>query len=335
MNSKNFKRIILSAAILAVMLLSSCVSTVDETSKNKQLGQLSYRYLTAEECAEKLGSVDYYYAGLSQKSLDFFSQKKGTTAEEYRLYSMEQACDISKKDMDFIDKALKQVDKKLSERGMKLPEKNEFSIAFTTMQEAFGAAAYTHETTVFFNKYFVENYVNSNEENSLYFLVTLLSHELFHTLTRNNPDFRKEMYSIIHFTVNDSDFIIPEEVHKLIISNPDVGHHDSYATFTINGEKKNCYLVFLTKDEFEKPGDSFFYNMYSGLVCIDDGTLYTQNDAEDFLDVMGYNTEYYEDPEECMADNFSYAVSFGIEGPNGEGYKSPEIIEKIIEYMNK
>lgn len=333
MNSKIVNRIILSVAVAAILLLSSCVSTTGGKSKNKSTVKLNYTYLTAEECAQKLGSVSQYYAGLSQKSLDFFSQKKETTAEEYRLYSMEQACDLTEEDKAFLDKVLNGVEERLSEKGMKLPERNEFSIAFTTMNEAFGAAGYTHDTTIFLNKAFIESMIYADE--SFDYMVTILSHELFHTLTRNNPEFRKEMYGILNFTVNDSDFNIPEEVHALMISNPDVGHHDSYAEFTVNGEKKNCYLVFLTENEFEKPGDTFFTNMYSGLVCIDDGTLYFQNDAEDFFSVMGHNTEYCEDPEECMADNFSFAVTFGLEGPNGQGYNNPEIIEKIIEYMTR
>lgn len=38
--------------------------------------------------------------------------------------------------------------------------------------------------------------------------------------------------------------------------------------------------------------------------------------------------------EECMADNFSYAMTFGKEGLNGSGYKSPEIIEGIISRLS-
>lgn len=73
--------------------------------------------------------------------------------------------------------------------------------------------------------------------------------------------------------------------------------------------------------------------MYTGLVDIEDGTLYSYKDASDFYDVVGYNTDYCEDPEECMAKNFSYAVVYGTEGPSKQGYKTPEIIEKIISYM--
>ena len=67
-----------------------------------------------------------------------------------------------------------------------------------------------------------------------------------------------------------------------IISNPDVEHHNSYAAFDINGEMKNCTVIFTT-EPFRKPGDMFFDHMVTGLVPIDDlGTLYTKEDAANF-----------------------------------------------------
>lgn len=57
--------------------------------------------------------------------------------------------------------------------------------------------------------------------------------------------------------------------------------------------------------------------------------------AENFDEVFGKNTNYVVDPEECMADNFSYAIAHGMKGPKGEGYPNSEIIEGIIDYLKK
>lgn len=66
-----------------------------------------------------------------------------------------------------------------------------------------------------------------------------------------------------------------------------------------------------------------------------DGTdiYYLSEQVENFYEVFGENTEYVVDPEECMADNYSFALSYGMDGPEGEGYKSPEIIEGIISIL--
>ena len=48
----------------------------------------------------------------------------------------------------------------------------------------------------------------------LHFKETLW-HEIFHCLTRNNPDFRADMYKLIHFTMHDTDFVLPPSVEVL------------------------------------------------------------------------------------------------------------------------
>jgi len=46
--------------------------------------------------------------------------------------------------------------------------------------------------------------------------------------------------------------------------------------------------------------------------------------------VFGRSTGCVVDPEECMADNFSFAMAYG---PDGAEYPNPEIIEAILEYI--
>ena len=90
-----------------------------------------------------------------------------------------------------------------------------------------------------------------------------------------------------------------------VIANPDVEHHNSCAAFTIDGEKKDCYLLFLTDAVFENPGDNFFTGMYTGIVPLDGSRIYRAEEVPDFWDVVGRNTDYAEDPEEIMATNFA------------------------------
>jgi len=55
-------------------------------------------------------------------------------------------------------------------------------------------------------------------------------------------------------------------------------------------------------------------------------------DVKDFWEVVGENTDYTDDPEEIMADNFAYAImdlDIGYEERN----KSPEILEGIRKYL--
>ncbi len=56
-------------------------------------------------------------------------------------------------------------------------------------------------------------------------------------------------------------------------------------------------------------------------------TNYDINTVPDFWEKVGRNTEYVFAPEECLADNFSYAITYGLDGKE---YKTPELIRKII-----
>ncbi len=95
----------------------------------------------------------------------------------------------------------------------------------------------------------------------------------------------------------------------------------------INVEAKGCFVAFISTEHFEKAGDTFFDNMATALVPTDGtDTYYISEDAENFYEIFGENTDYTIDPEECMADNFSFAMYYGLD----HTYANPEIIEYII-----
>jgi hypothetical protein len=210
--------------------------------------------------------------------------------------------------------------------GYVLPPMDDIVFAKTTMREECDADAYTHGTQIYLGEDLIKKGFDDDPKVQAHF-DTIVAHELFHCLTRNHPDFRAAMYGILGFTVVDSDYEFAPEIRERMISNPDVEHHNSYASFDINGTPTNCVVLFTTGKPFVKKGDSFFDNMVTGLVPIDDmTTMYTSGDAANFWDVFGRNTKYVVDPEETMADNFSFAVIYGLDGKK---YETPEIIQAI------
>ena len=68
-----------------------------------------------------------------------------------------------------------------------------------------------------------------------------------------------------------------------------------------------------------------------------DGTdiYYTPEQAENFDEVFGKNTDYVIDPEECMADNFGFLLAYGMNGRDGSGYPDPEIIRSVEDILKK
>ena len=89
----------------------------------------------------------------------------------------------------------------------------------------------------------------------------------------------------------------------------------------------------MTDSVFEKPGDTFFSGIYSGIVPLDGSRVYRVDEVEDFWDVVGRNTNYVEDPEELMAVNFSIALTQLDIGY--ESFRNPEIPEGIIAFLKR
>ena len=297
----------------------------DEVNDSVENRQIQYSYATKEEGLEYFLSNEEYFAGFTQNDLDFKMQKKDANMEEYMEFAKEQILDFTEEEKQAIDEIMDYIEVRLDEEGFTLPDIGPIVLINTTQKEESNSAAYTHGTQIFLNAEYI-----ASPDIGMYGKL-LMAHELFHCLTRNDPEFRMEMYKLIHFTVQDEDFELPPSVLEYYINNPDVEHHNSYATFTINGEKIDCFTAMITTKHFENEGEYILDNATTALVPIDGSdTYYLPEDASDFYEVFGHNTEYVVDPEECMADNFSYAVIYGIDGSKGQGYASPEIIKGII-----
>lgn len=339
------KKITASILALTVMITALCscsntstIESVEETQtavEEADQRRIPFRFASAEEGRELMLANTEYYAGFSQNDLDFKMAQSGATMEDYLEFAARQVLDFTEEEQAMISSVISEMEQTLDENGYVLPPLDEIIFIKTTMLEEPGAGGYTHGTQIYLGSSFLSMACEQPENERIYdYMHTILWHELFHCLTRCNPDFREAMYSLINFTVEGEDFVIPPSVFEYHISNPDVEHHDSYATFIIDGEPVDCFTDFVTTMHFDEAQSDFFSVGTTALIPVDGtDTYYTPDQASNFSDVFGQNTGYVIDPEECMADNFSFAMYYGIEGPEGESYSNPEIIEGIIDYL--
>lgn len=318
--------------ILTMLLLCGCAA-----ARKQDAPRLAYRFASRDEGRSLLLDNRAYYDGFSQNDLDYRMQKKNASMEEYLAFAGEQVLDFSDREKALIGGLFAEMDKTLRSGGCSLPELDEIVLIKTTMLEESDAGAYTHGTQIYIGSYLLDGAVSEDAEEEAYFLEQLRSilwHELFHCLTRCNPGFRADMYALIRFTVVEDDYPLPPSVLAYHISNPDVEHHNAYAAFRIEGRERDCFTDFVTTKRFENEGEGFFAFGTTALIPTDGSDVfYTPEQAENFDAVFGTNTGYVIDPEECMADNFAYALCYGMDGPEGEGYPNPEIIEGILSYL--
>ena len=292
---------------------------------------LDYRIAGREEGVELLLSNDAYFDGFTQNDLDFRMQKTGASMEEYKLFAKEQVLDFTEGQKAVIIEHMARISRVIRDRGYQLPELEQIVFINTTMKEECGSTAYTHGTQIYIDGKALDRLDRlADREEALKVLDHIFAHELFHCMTRCSKDFRSEMYKIIHFTTRDDDFELPPSVKEYFISNPDVERHNSFATFMINGEPMDCFTAFVTAKHYENDGASFFSLGTTALVPADGTDIYYMpEEAENFDEVFGTNTDYVIDPEECMADNFSYLIAYGMQGKEGNGYSDPGIITSI------
>ena len=314
-------------------------TVVIKTQEKTDGTKIAYRFADREEgISLKLGNTAYF-DNMSQNDMDYRAQKKGATIEDVKEYTEAQILEFSEAEKKLIDKSISTIESNLAENGYTLPEIGEIVFVKTTMKEEGGAEAYTHKTEIYLGPDFMEMLASENEA-QLRYINAVMCHEIFHCLTRNDAQFRKDMYSIISFNATGEDVEFGPAVREVFYSNPDVDHHDARVTMTINGQAKECVMAFATSKPFEKEGDVFMDNIDILFVPVDEPNTYYslikgEVDKAEYAEKVGLNTGYTIDPEECMADNFSYAVIYGAAGIEGEAYPTPEIIDSIISYLKK
>jgi len=310
-----------------------------KSNLRKEPTKIKFRFADLKEAQNLYLSNTQYFNNFSQYDLDYKLNKKNATLKEFKDFGVSQMLEFTKIEKEILSKQIEKMEKTLEKQKMRLPFNQEITFIKSTQKEENGSLAYTHGTQIYLGEKIFDLMDNKNIK-KMFTFEEILWHELFHCMTRTNKTFRKDMYKIIHFTVNEKDFKIPKLIFDISISNPDVEHHDSYATFNIKGKNIDCYMVLTASKPFNKPGDSFFRCIQSAIVPIDSkGEFYLPEDAENFWDIFGKNTNYVIDPEECLADNFCYAMlneeyQQYLECKMNElNFKNPEIIEKIINYL--
>lgn len=314
-----------NAIILATLLGTSCTTESKKQSlQNYVSDTITLSFLKKEEAAHLLQMEDEYIRRWSK--FDLASHATGISGgkQEYLQYAAAQACDWNNEEKELLQESSRNVNRIIQQKGLKLAFPQEVRLLKSTLKEEEGAGGYTRDTYIVL----IDRLLEHPE-----YVPRLLAHEAFHVLTRNNPDFRRKMYSLIGFSILPQDIEFPEELKERFISNPDVIRRDSYATFTINGEKKDCCMIIYATKPYE--GGSFFQYLNIGLVPIDRNTckaaekegravIHSIEEAADFYDIVGRNTEYIIDPEEVLADNFAILLT-----GETENLESPEIIQRM------
>lgn len=245
------------------------------------------------------------------------------SSEQFLSYYVKQIINCSSRKRSQINDWLEDINQKLKEYHVQLPETLHF-IQTTGQEEIPGTAAYcrNHETIVF-------NWISHK----------LLAHELFHIYSRNNPEMRKKLYLLIGYHVIPP-LSIPDQLQSKRLVNPDVPYLDAYIKVKYQGKTVQAVPLDLYDLNYKGPGkNQFLEGIYHKFALLEPGKngemqfqldqsgspiLIDFDEAEDLEAQVGKNTHYIDSAEEILADNFALMIT---------GWKaqaeSPELIEKM------
>ena len=167
----------------------------------------------------------------------------------------------------------------------------------------------------------------------------LLAHELFHVLSRANPQLRERLYEAIGF-VKCNEIEFPPSLAPRKITNPDAPRNDHYIRVRVRGTECLAVPILLSRSETYDAarGGQFFEYLDFRLLLVERGkdgkTIQARYEGGEpmlvdlpqvagFFEQVGRNTGYVIHPEEILADNFALLVL------QTRGAKSPEILAKM------
>ena len=173
----------------------------------------------------------------------------------------------------------------------------------------------------------------------------LILHELFHILTRHNPEMRDKLYEVIGFK-KCNEIKMPAALSDITIANPDAPLNQHYIELTYAGEKVCAVpIIYSREPKYDaNEGASFFQYMDVKLLIVrqdeadkqfkavlkdDKPMLAGFDEVEGLYEQVGRNTGYIIHPEEMLADNFAILASGRTDVP------SPEIPAKMRAILAK
>lgn len=149
-------------------------------------------------------------------------------------------------------------------------------------------------------------------------LQDIIIHELFHIVSRHNPDLRTRLYHGIGFSpINQIEY--PEELRERRITNPD-GVQDGWMIKVThqNQPLSAIQVLYASSSRYDpvKGGEFFDYLVFKLLVVNSDGNrwqaklvdghpqLLEPKEVQGFFEQVGSNTGYIIHPDEILAANF-------------------------------
>lgn len=291
------------------------------------MSQADVVFLKGEAAKAKLTQEDGFITRLSPfDRAARLCMNRQVDEEEYKIFLAANVLDWTADEEKWIGEMF-QAKAKFIRDSLKVKVPETVYLIKTTGKEE-GDAPYTRMDAMVFPKSYL-----SKEK-----MGEVLSHELFHILSRSNPKLRLSLYGLIGYK-EGNEIQIPSGLADLRITNPD-GFENRYYIDIESGAGKATYIPFLKSKagiaELKRDTPFFAYLEFSlyqvenkegkyrfrleGGKPVPLGQKYYGN----YLDIIGRNTQYIINPDEILADNFMFIVD------GKKAFQTPDLRDKIV-----
>lgn len=290
-------------------------------------------FATVDESREILTSRDDFVQRMSPfDRAARMKTGKSVSEKEYLEFVGKNVLEWNDAEKQTVTSALHGIQTKLETLALPFPKKV-FMVTTTGNEE--GRAAYTRANAIILPKADIAAPMATIRKK--------ICHELFHILSRANPELREKLYAVIGFS-KCVEVEFPIELKSRKITNPDAPANDHCIHLKIEG--KDCWaipILFSGAEKYDvaRGGEFFDYLQFQFLVVERQSNAPDVKPAYDgrkprlaglqqisgFFEQVGRNTEYIIHPEEILADNFALLI---LEERNTP---SPEIIKKMMKVL--
>ena len=285
-------------------------------------------FASIEKARAVLGARDDFVARLSPfdraarlKSADDVSE------DEYLAFARAAGREWSNDERARLTSAFAAIEPKLAEL---LPELDAPILLIKTSGEEEGGAGYTRANAVM-----LPQALTDERE-----LQRLLAHEIFHVVSRNDPELKRALYETIGFE-QCGEPVLPPALAARKMTNPDAPVNEHCIEVQVDGAGAWGMPILLSREERYDPaaGVPFFGYLTLSMLLVEraenagatarplerDGApvLVPFNQVRGLVEQIGRNTGYVIHAEEILASNFELLVQGRDDAP------SPDVLERI------
>ncbi len=245
-------------------------------------------------------------------------------ATQLLKFSADQVCAWTTDEKEVVTLAISRLEPKL--RELKITWDEPIKIIKTTGREE-SDAAYTRGRAIVFPRSKIGKLDRPPTR--------LFAHELFHVISRSNPELRDRLFQLIGFQRVPL-IRLPRHLEDMRITNPDAPKMEHVIRLSLDANEKVFATPFLFSKEAYTPAKKslFAYLQFQLMQVIEDSNgewmpvvsdqkaRFISPDHPDYWRQIRGNTRYVIHPEEIMADNFSFLLT-------GEKPKDSLLLDEI------